>query len=100
MQADSKEPAVTTWRDLYLSALFEVELAKLPERIAAAEYALGLRDRELWYSAGEHTQEKQALAGATRALEALRNIHQCPRPVPRTHGHVANAGSDVLWRNG
>jgi hypothetical protein len=65
-----------TWRNLYLAALFESDSAKLPERIAEAEYALGLRDRELWYSGGDHNGEQHGLTGPRRALEALRYIHQ------------------------
>ena len=82
MPADSEQPADSGWRDLYLAALFETDSAKLPERIAEALYALSLRDRELWYSGDDHAGEKHALTGATRALEALRNLHQFPRPAP------------------
>jgi hypothetical protein len=82
MQADPEQPVTRAWRDLYLAALFEADSAKLPERIAKAEYALTLRERELWYSGGDHSGEKQALTGAMRALEALRNLHQYPRPAP------------------
>jgi hypothetical protein len=71
------------WRDLYLAALFEVDTAKLLERIAKAEDAIRLRARELWYSGGSHYREKHALTGALQALEALKNIHQCPRPPSR-----------------
>jgi hypothetical protein len=34
----------------------------------------------LWYSDSDLTAEKHALTSAMRALEVLRNIHQCPRP--------------------
>ena len=43
----------------------------MPGRIAETEHALNLRERELWYSGGSHTQERLALIGARRALEAL-----------------------------
>ena len=97
MKTPPEQSAARAWRDLYLAALFESDLAKLPERIAEAEYALGLRDRELWYSGGDDKREKLALTGAIRALEALRKIHRCPRgsgcgtapeqaPVPFDHG--------------
>lgn len=79
MRQDSEQQSEGAWRDQYLAALFEADPAKLPERIAEAEYAIGLRDRELWYSGGDHTKEKLALTGAVRALQALRNIHQYPR---------------------
>jgi hypothetical protein len=81
---------------LYLAALFEANLAKLPERIAEAERAMNLRDRDLWYSGGDHDREKHALIGAMRALEALRDIHQCPRPVPPDGSHRAEPTAGVL----
>ena len=80
MAEDQVQSSETPWRDLYLAALFEADPTKLLERIMAAEHALNLRDRQLWYSGGDHTREKLALTGAMRALEALRNIHQYPRP--------------------
>ena len=57
MKADSELSAKGTWRDLYLAALFEPDPAKLLERIAKAEHVLNLRERELWYSGGDHTKE-------------------------------------------
>lgn len=99
MQADSEKPLKGAWREFYLAALFEADSAKLPERIAMAEYALSLRDRELWYSGGNPDREKRALIGAMRALEALRTIHQCPRTVPRS-GDRAEASSGVLGQMG
>jgi hypothetical protein len=41
----------------------------------------------LWYSGADHNKEKHALIGAMRALEALRNIHQCSRPMPPARSH-------------
>jgi hypothetical protein len=79
MKGDSEQFSGKPWRALYLAALFEADSAKLPERIAEAEYALNLRARELWYSGGDHNKENQAVTGAMRALEALRNIHPGPR---------------------
>jgi hypothetical protein len=73
--------------DLYLAALFEADSSKLAERIAVAEYVMNLRERELWYSGADHNKEKHALIGAMRALEALRNIHQCSRPMPPARSH-------------
>ncbi|SRR5579871_548674 len=79
MRADSEPTTECAWRAAYLTALFEADPAKIHARIAEAEQALYLRERELWYSAGDHTKEKLALTGAMRALEALRNIHKYPR---------------------
>lgn len=80
MGSDREQAPEAGWRDFYLAALFETDPAKLPGRIAEAEQALSLRDRELWYSDSDLTAEKHALTSAMRALEVLRNIHQCPRP--------------------
>ena len=90
MQADSEPTSESTWREWYLAALFETDPAKLLERIAEAEYALSLRERELWYSGSDHTKEKLALTGAMRALETLRNIHQYPRPATRPGARPAS----------
>jgi hypothetical protein len=95
----SERPSQEEWRDLYLAALFEADLEKLPQRIAEAECALSRRARELWYSGCDHKTEEHALTGAMRALEALRNIHQCPRPVAVVRKDVARAGSGILWRS-
>lgn len=100
METASTKTPERAWRDLYLAALFEADSGKLPERIAEAEYALSLRDRELWYSGSDHKGEKQALTSAMRALEALRNIHECPRPTSSPRSHPTDAGSGVLGRRG
>jgi hypothetical protein len=83
MQTSSDQSSERPWRNLYLAALFEADVTKLSGRIAEAEHALALRDRELWYSGGDHTREKLALTGAKRALEALRNINRCQAELPR-----------------
>jgi hypothetical protein len=100
MQLDSEQPSERAWRDLYLAALFEADLSKLAARIAVAEYAMSLRERELWYSGNGHESEKHALIGAMRALEALRNIHQCPRPAPSARSQTPEAASGVLGEVG
>ena len=67
-----------------MAALFEVDKTKLPERIAQAEKALALRARELFYAAGDSTEEGPALDDAVYALHALRNTsqtNQCMPPV-------------------
>ena len=61
----SKSLDSRAWRDLYKVALFEVDSARLPERIAQAEKALALRARELFYAAGDSIQEGEALDDAT-----------------------------------
>ena len=64
------------WRGLYQAALFEIDNAKLPERIAQAEEALVLRARELFHLAGDNIEEEQALDDTMYALRALRNTSQ------------------------
>ncbi|MGA8504143.1 MAG: hypothetical protein WB762_00900 [Candidatus Sulfotelmatobacter sp.] len=64
------------WRDLYRTALFEVDKTRLPDRIAQAEEALVVRARELFYIAGDHIEEEQALDDTMYALHALRNKSQ------------------------
>ena len=64
MNTGSSNSDSTEWRDLYKAALFEVDNARLPERIAQAEKALALRARELFYAAGGNIEEGQALDDA------------------------------------
>src|SRR5260370_25447985 len=72
------------WRDLYKAALFEVDNARLPDRIAQAEKALALRARELFYAAGDNIEEEQALDDTMYALNALRNRPQTYRSIGPT----------------
>ncbi len=76
----SQEFELRSWKRLYTAALFEVDSAKLPERIAEAEAALVLRARELFHAPGDNIEEEQALDDAMYALQALRSTYQCPRP--------------------
>jgi len=78
----SKTPDSSAWRDLYKAALFEVDNARLPERIAQAEKALALRARELFHIAGDNIEEEQALDDTMYALHALRNTSQTSHCIP------------------
>jgi hypothetical protein len=70
----------SAWRRLYVSALFESDSAKLPQRIADAEQALVLRARELFHATGDNIEEEEALDNALYSLNALRNAYKCGRP--------------------
>lgn len=61
------------WRKLYTAALFEIDRARLPDRIAHAEEAVALRVRELLHAAGDHIEEGESLEDAKYGLNALRN---------------------------
>jgi hypothetical protein len=78
----SKSLDSRAWRDLYKAAPFEVDNAKLPERIAQAEEALALRARELFHVAGDNSEEGEALDDAMYALRALRNTSQTSHRLP------------------
>jgi hypothetical protein len=80
MKNTSQLPDMRPWRRLYTTALFEVDRAKLPERIAEAEAALIVRARELFHAPGDNIEEEEAVDDAMYALRALRNTYQCPRP--------------------
>jgi len=76
--ATSGNPAPQTWawRDLYLTALMEVDKDKTPARIADAERAILNRARELFKASGDNIQEEEALDDALYALRALKNCLQ------------------------
>ena len=78
----SKSRDSSAWRDLYKAALFEVDNARLPERIAQAEKALALRARELFHIAGDNIEEEQALDDTMYALHALWNTSQTSHSIP------------------
>lgn len=79
----------THWRSLYIAAIFERDVTNLPDKIAKAEAALVHRARELFYSAGDHIEEEEALDDAMYTLQALRSSYQCGRPASGSHSHAA-----------
>ena len=83
------------WRDLYKAALFEVDSARLPDRIAQAEKALALRARELFQIAGDNIEEEQALDDTMYALHALRNTSQTSHCIPH-RSEAAYVNSQML----
>jgi len=75
------------WRKFYKAALFELDAAKLPERIAEAERSLVIRARELFQSAGDNIEEEQAMDDAMYALHALRSTLKHNTVTRETIGH-------------
>ncbi len=73
MATSANPPSVWAWRDLYLTALMEVDRDKTAARIAEAEHAILVRARELFKAPGDHIQEEEALDDALYALHALKN---------------------------
>lgn len=69
----SPSPGGQNWRAVYRTALFEPDERRLPSRIAEAERALCLRERELFATASDDIEEQQAVCDAFYALKALRN---------------------------
>jgi hypothetical protein len=67
---------VQEWRNLYVAALFETDLQKLPSRIAEAERALMKRADEVLSMSGNNCKESQALDDALYALRALSNCFE------------------------
>ncbi len=61
------------WRELYKSALFEPDPARLTDQIRRAESAIVARARQLFGEQGDHIEEEQALDDALYALQALRS---------------------------
>jgi len=61
------------WKDLYIVALRESDKNRIPSLIAEAEDAIKMRARALFYSAGDHVEEEEAMNDALYALYALKN---------------------------
>jgi len=68
MKRDFKFPA---WEPEYNAALLEVDPAKLPERVAAAETAMRQRMRAIFGRTDADT-ERQAIGRALSALSVLK----------------------------
>lgn len=64
---------VKSWKDLYVAALLEGEVDRIPILIAEAEHAIVVRARELFTAPGDNIQEEEALDDALYALHALKS---------------------------
>jgi hypothetical protein len=61
------------WRNLYVTALYEIDRSKLPGRICDAQREITARAHQLFNSPGDNIEEEQALDDALYALQALRS---------------------------
>ena len=65
-------PPSTGWRQLYESAILELNNGRLPKRIAVARQAILDRTEEILTEPS--SSERHALSGALRALQALDEV--------------------------
>jgi hypothetical protein len=74
-----------SWKELYQAAMCELDVNKLPQRIAEAESAVAMRARELSYPSGEGFDEQESLDDAMCVLNALRgSLKRRPSPTQST----------------
>ena len=69
----SASMSVHNWRELYIAALFETDMLKLPSRVAEAERAAIVRARELFVISDNRSEEAKAVEKGLYGLRALRN---------------------------
>jgi hypothetical protein len=85
MATAAVRPSQTTeWKNLYVAALLEGDVDRIPALIADAERAIITRARELFSATGDNIQEEEALDDALYALHALKSCIQI-------HGRFAEA---------
>lgn len=61
------------WKELYISAILEIDSTKIPSRIHDAKMAIFDRVEEL--DGGGNASERTSLNRALRALSELQDIH-------------------------
>jgi len=66
--------ALSSWRALYVAALYETDEGRMVQRIDEAKKALVARARELFQTAGDHLQEQSAIE---ETFQSLRVLEQC-----------------------
>jgi hypothetical protein len=84
--------SLNQWRDLYVSALFETDRTRLPERIAEAERAIVARARELFSAGTDTIEEDQALDDALYSLRALQSCLEL-----RAKAHPKSSYDSMQW---
>jgi hypothetical protein len=75
MQA-SLSPAISSWKNLYVAALYETDPLKVPELIARAEREIVARARQLFHAQADTLEEGEALDDALYMLRALKGCLQ------------------------
>ena len=83
-----ESPEHTNWRDLYRTAIFELDSSQAPNLIANARRAIVQRARELLRPNASSPEEMQALDWALCCLQALDNMGK-PR---RVNGQSTDRG--------
>ncbi len=71
-------PENRNWRELYKTAIRELDSAKLPDRIAEAKRVLVQRARELFQKTGDNLKEEQAVDAAMCSLHVLHSTLKAP----------------------
>jgi hypothetical protein len=67
-------PPRTGWRQLYETAILELDNGRLPARIAVARRAILARTEEILTEPSSSDRESHALSAALRALQALEEV--------------------------
>jgi hypothetical protein len=79
-----QSPQPSDWKSLYVAALLEGNVDRIPALISDAERAIIARARELFAAPGDNIQEEESLDDALYALHALKSCIQI-------HGRFAEA---------
>lgn len=77
-------PQPREWKDLYVAALLEGDVDKIPLLITRAEQAIVGRSAELFHATGDMIHEEEAMDDALYALHALKSCLA-------VHGRFADA---------
>ena len=69
-------PSTLHWHELYLAAVFESDVSRIPARLMEAEMAIASRARELFLAPSNANSERQDLDSSLQALQALRSCRK------------------------
>lgn len=68
------QPSSQPWYQLYASAIVELDVLQLIERLNATEAAIDVRLHDLRFDS-DHHEERQLMSDAQRTLACLRRDH-------------------------